>query len=155
MTGELWPLRFIWHHDLTVTHCQSSTMIFVFTQYSFCNSFRHCLLASTCWSMHGECLLSPRLIYIVLISMLASGEGALKKFLISPKDFYLHILWQSTKLSNTKKKMLNKPNFLKYSHFLKEEFSYKKFKKVLEWISWNTILLVKTDKFRKFPLFYH
>ena len=41
LTGELWPLRFIWHHDLRVTHCQSSAMTFVFTQYSFCNSFRH------------------------------------------------------------------------------------------------------------------
>ena len=41
LTGELWPLRFIWHHDLRVTHCQSSAMTFVFTQYSFCNSFWH------------------------------------------------------------------------------------------------------------------
>ena len=43
-TGELLPLWFIWHHDLRVTHCQSSAMTFVFTQYSFCNSFRHGLL---------------------------------------------------------------------------------------------------------------
>ena len=35
MTEELRPLRFIWHHDLRVTHCQSIAMIFVFTQYSF------------------------------------------------------------------------------------------------------------------------
>ena len=44
LTGELWPLRFIWHHDLRVTHCQSSAMTFVFTQYSFCNSFRQGLI---------------------------------------------------------------------------------------------------------------
>ena len=44
LTGELWPLWFIWHHDLRVTHCQSSAMTFVFTQYSFCNSFRHGLV---------------------------------------------------------------------------------------------------------------
>ena len=44
LTEELWPLRFIWHHDLRVTHCQSSAMTFVFTQYSFCNSFRQGLL---------------------------------------------------------------------------------------------------------------
>ena len=29
MTGELWTLRFIWHHDLRVTYCQSSV-------YDFC-----------------------------------------------------------------------------------------------------------------------
>ena len=40
LTGELWQLRFIWHHDLRVTHCQSSAMTFIFTQYSFCNPFR-------------------------------------------------------------------------------------------------------------------
>ena len=45
LTGELWPLRFIWHPDLRVTHCQSITMTFVFTQYSFCNSLRHGLLS--------------------------------------------------------------------------------------------------------------
>ena len=28
LTGELWQLRFIWHHDLWVTHCQSSAMTF-------------------------------------------------------------------------------------------------------------------------------
>ena len=44
MTGELWPRRFIWHQDIRVTHCQSSAMSFIFTQNSFCNSFRHCLL---------------------------------------------------------------------------------------------------------------
>ena len=44
LTGELWPLQFIWHHDLRVTHCQSSAMTFVFTQYSFCSSFRQGLL---------------------------------------------------------------------------------------------------------------
>ena len=31
LTGELWPLRFIWHYDLRVTHCQSSAKTFVFT----------------------------------------------------------------------------------------------------------------------------
>ena len=46
LTGELWPLRFIWHHDLRVTHCESSAMTFVFTQYSFCNSFRQGILPS-------------------------------------------------------------------------------------------------------------
>ena len=47
LTGELWPLRYIWHHNLRVTHCQSSAMTFIFTQYSFCNSFRHGLLTSS------------------------------------------------------------------------------------------------------------
>ena len=42
MTWELWPLRLIWHHDLRGTHSQSSAMIFIFTQYSFVFSFRHC-----------------------------------------------------------------------------------------------------------------
>ena len=46
LTGELWLLRFIWHYDLKVTHRPSSAMTFVFTQYSFCNSFRHGLI---CW----------------------------------------------------------------------------------------------------------
>ena len=46
LTGELWPLRFIWHHDLRVTHFQSSAMTFVFTQYPFCNSFRQGLINS-------------------------------------------------------------------------------------------------------------
>ena len=45
MTAELWPRRFIWHQDIRVTHCQSSAMSFIFTQYSFCNSFRHCFLS--------------------------------------------------------------------------------------------------------------
>ena len=44
LTGELWPLRFILHHDLRITYCQSSAMTFVSTHYSFCNSFRHGLL---------------------------------------------------------------------------------------------------------------
>ena len=44
LTGELWPLRFIWHHELRVTHCQSSAMTFFFTQYSLSNSLRHGLL---------------------------------------------------------------------------------------------------------------
>ena len=43
LTGELWPLRFICDHDLRVAHCQSSAMTFVFTQYSFCNSFKQVL----------------------------------------------------------------------------------------------------------------
>ena len=46
MTGELWPSRFIWHQDIRVTNCQSSAMSFIFTQYSFCNSFIHGLLGS-------------------------------------------------------------------------------------------------------------
>ena len=56
---ELGPLRFIWHHDLRVTHCQSIAMFFLFflfisfssfffTNYSFCNSFKHCLFSDTC-----------------------------------------------------------------------------------------------------------
>ena len=45
MTRELWPRRFIWHQDIRVTHCQSSAMSFIFTQYSFWTSFRHCLLS--------------------------------------------------------------------------------------------------------------
>ena len=44
MTGELWPRRFIWHQDIRVTHYHSCAMSFIFTQYSFCNSFRHGLL---------------------------------------------------------------------------------------------------------------
>ena len=44
LTGELCPLRFIGHHDMRVTHCQSSAMIFVFAQCSFCNSFSHGLM---------------------------------------------------------------------------------------------------------------
>ena len=27
LTGELWPLRFIWHHDLRVTHWKSSAKL--------------------------------------------------------------------------------------------------------------------------------
>ena len=56
LTGELGLLQFIWHHSLRVTNCQLSAMIFVFMQYSFCNSFIHCLiclcqsyLCLTCW----------------------------------------------------------------------------------------------------------
>ena len=44
MTGELWPSRLIWHQDIRVTHCQSSDMSFIFTQYSFCYSFRQGLI---------------------------------------------------------------------------------------------------------------
>ena len=44
MTGELWPRPFIWHQDIRVTHYQSSNMPFIFTQYSFCNSFKHGLV---------------------------------------------------------------------------------------------------------------
>ena len=44
LTGKLCPLRFIWHHDIKVTHCQSSAMTFVFTQCSFYNSIRHGLI---------------------------------------------------------------------------------------------------------------
>ena len=43
MTGELWTL-FIWHQDIRVSHFQSSALSFIFTQYSFCNSFRNALL---------------------------------------------------------------------------------------------------------------
>ena len=39
ITGEI-----IWHQDIRVTHCQCSAMSFIFTQYSFCNSFRHGLI---------------------------------------------------------------------------------------------------------------
>ena len=46
MAGELLTSRFIWHQDIRVTHCQSSAMSFIFTQYSFCNSFIHGLLGS-------------------------------------------------------------------------------------------------------------
>ena len=55
MTGELWSRRFIWHQDIRVNHCQSSAMSFIFTQYSFCNSFIHGLLfLSYCyWEMMG------------------------------------------------------------------------------------------------------
>ena len=47
MTGELWPRRFIWHQDIRVTYCQSSAMSFIFSHYSFCNSFRHGLICCT------------------------------------------------------------------------------------------------------------
>ena len=40
------PRRFIWHQDIRVAHCQYSAMLIVFTQYSFCNSFRHGLICS-------------------------------------------------------------------------------------------------------------
>ena len=53
MTGELWPRRFIWHQDIRVTHCQSSAMSFIFTQYSFCNSFRHGLVWACSWIQRG------------------------------------------------------------------------------------------------------
>ena len=59
LTGELGPLRFIWHHALRVTHCQSSAMIFVFTQYSFCYSFRHGLLC-LCSTKNTSPATSPR-----------------------------------------------------------------------------------------------
>ena len=41
---DWWPLWFIWYHDLRVINCQSIAMIFVFTQYSFWNSFRQGLI---------------------------------------------------------------------------------------------------------------
>ena len=44
LSGKLWPLRFIWHHDLRVDHCQSSATSFELKQYSFCNSFRTLVL---------------------------------------------------------------------------------------------------------------
>ena len=44
LTRELWATRFIWHPDIRVTHYQSSAMTFDFTQYFFCNSFKHGLL---------------------------------------------------------------------------------------------------------------
>ena len=44
MTGELWMSSFLWHQDIRVTNCQSSAMTFIFTQYYFCNSFRHRLI---------------------------------------------------------------------------------------------------------------
>ena len=45
MTGQLWLSLFIWHQDIKVFHCQYIAMSFIFTQYSFCNSFRQGLLA--------------------------------------------------------------------------------------------------------------
>ena len=56
LTGELWPLRFIWHHDLWVTHCQSSAMTFVFTQYSFRNSFRQGLKCILLYMVLTACI---------------------------------------------------------------------------------------------------
>ena len=44
MTGEMWPIWFIWHQDIKVSKCQFSAISFIFTQYSFCNSFRYGLL---------------------------------------------------------------------------------------------------------------
>ena len=44
ITGELSPSRFIWHQYIRVTHCQSSAISFLFTQYSFYNSFKHGLI---------------------------------------------------------------------------------------------------------------
>ena len=44
MAEKLWTSRFIWHQDIRVTHYQSSAMSFIFTQYSFCNSFIHGLI---------------------------------------------------------------------------------------------------------------
>ena len=54
-TGELWLLWFIWHHGPRVTHCLSSAMIFFFKQYSFCNSFRHCLLHIHVFNIMESC----------------------------------------------------------------------------------------------------
>ena len=54
-TGELWLLWFIWHHDPRATHCLSSAMIFFFKQYSFCNSFRHCLLHIHVFNIMESC----------------------------------------------------------------------------------------------------
>ena len=38
---ELWPRGFIWHQYIRVTHCQSSAMSFIFTQYSFRNFLKN------------------------------------------------------------------------------------------------------------------
>ena len=62
MTGELWPSRFIWHQDISVTHCQSSAMSFIFTQYSFCNSFRHGIIG---WSGGTCCRPSSFISYLI------------------------------------------------------------------------------------------
>ena len=44
LPSTLWRTGDMWHQDIRVTHCQSSAKNFIFTQYSFCNSFRHALL---------------------------------------------------------------------------------------------------------------
>ena len=66
MTGELWPRRFIWHQDIRVTHCQSSAMSFIFTQYSFFNSFRHYLIYTYIFFFNNFFVLSG----LVIVSFL-------------------------------------------------------------------------------------
>ena len=46
MTEEIWMSHFFWHQDIRVIQCQPGAMNFVFTQYSFNNSFTHILLAT-------------------------------------------------------------------------------------------------------------
>ena len=64
MTGELWPGRFIWYQDIRVTHCQSSSMSCIFTQYSFCNSFRHSPICPSGWLAPPKSLFFPSLCHI-------------------------------------------------------------------------------------------
>ena len=68
LTGELWPLRFNWHHDMRVTNCQSSAMTFVFMQYSFCYSFWHGLISSKMnehfWFSNGSVFLGNLCLYL-------------------------------------------------------------------------------------------
>ena len=76
MTGELWPRRFIWYQDIRVTHCQSSAMSYIFTQYSFCNSFRHGLITRSHVFLGP---LSPGEVLIVNIVALISQQIELLK----------------------------------------------------------------------------
>ena len=72
MTGQLWPSRVIWYQDIRVTHCQSSAMSFIVTQYSFCNSFIHILINKLMiytYTKNNKCL-----VFIVKIIWLSKPD---------------------------------------------------------------------------------
>ena len=97
LTGELWPLRFIWHHDLRVTHCQSSARTFVLTQSSFCNSFRHGLLRSF---YDGLCLKDKAVVFVPSVSnYFLRCQGGLNKYIsyIFQKKLFKRLVCQIQK----------------------------------------------------------
>ena len=99
MTEELWPRRLIWHQDIRVTHCQSRAMSFIFTQYSFCNSFIHGLISPSCllwWWWVGVVIFrwtirdyNKKVVNLLLFRIILTGMSDIQKL----AWFWTKIVW--------------------------------------------------------------
>ena len=114
--------RFVWHQYIRVTHCQSSAMSFIVTQYFFCNSFRHGLIQriiikTIYMNIYKEVLMLYILGHYRLIlafALLHQYQSTWMTFLLVPYTsiFYdclvamLHKIWEVVKCVGSVKRWL-------------------------------------------------